>query len=309
MLRRWIILLPLCMLLQDRLGRDEENASETDLPAIAVSTTSTLSKKEDLLCQDVAALSFASCQAFPASIPWVPLHEVGDKGVGWLIQYHPPLFLEMCLERYRQEVKSYSTKLIKHERVAGKMEAPERIEILFREQPFSVYMNWLEGGVGGIPPQKVLYVKGENNNKLLARGRKPIAYWAGVFEKEIHSDEVKKTGRYTIDDFGIYLGTKRSLESMRAAEARGKLTIRYEGEFRVPEVNDRICYKFVRTPYDPPEELEGLNEYTLFVDKENWLQVGSILKDVHGKMIASYYFSDLKINPPLKTVQFTKAGI
>ena len=126
--------------------------------------------------------------------------------------------------------------------------------------------------------------------------------------KDIHSEEVKKTGRFTIDTFGIYLGTERTLDSMLKAEKKGMLHVEYKGLCEVPQLENRRCHMFVRTPYDEKED-EGINEYTIFIDEENWLQVGSVLKDAEGKLIGSYFFSDLKINPDFKKNQFTRAGL
>jgi hypothetical protein len=308
MIRWYLLLLPLCLLLQDRPKCCEESLGTDDAEAIPVMQKAAVLDGDNLLRQDlVASIAVPPSQPFPGSLPWLPLREGDTKGVDFLIHYHPLLFLEMCLDRYTQEVRGYSAKLIKRERVGGKLQPLEKVETFFREQPFSVFMNWLEGGVGFPPPQDVLYVKGENNDKLLARGRK-LAYLAGVFEKDVHSEEVKKTGRYTIDEFGIYLGTERTVAAMRKAKERGTLHVTYQGLFKVPELADRECYKFVRTPYEPPED-EGVNELTIFIDKENWLQVGSILKDKDGNLIASYFFRDVKINPEFKNNQFTRAAL
>jgi hypothetical protein len=222
--------------------------------------------------------------------------------------YSPVAFLRMSLEKYKQEVKGYTSILSKQERVLGNLEKPEKVGVSFRDQPFSVYMNWLEGGNGGLAaPQKVLYVQGENNDKLLVRPQ-GLAGYSGVWTKDTHADDVKKTGRFTIDEFGIYKGTERTLESMLAADEKGKLHVQYKGLVKVPQLEDRECYMFVRTPYDDKED-EGIQEYTYYIDKENWLQVGSILKDANDKLIAYYFFSHLQINPEFKKDQFTRAGL
>jgi hypothetical protein len=302
MMRWYLLLLPLCLLLQDR-PKCEEPVGTSEVEAIQVIQNPVALDGENLLRQNlVASIAILPSQPFPGSLPWLPLREADTKGVDFLIHYHPLLFLEMCLERYQQEVTGYSAKLIKRERVGGKLQPLEKVEVFFREEPFSVYMNWLEGGVGLIPPQKVLYVNGENNGRLVARGRG----WAGfkTFEKDIHGSEAKSTGIYTIDQFGIYLGTERTVAAMRKAKARGALHVAYKGD---AELGDRACYMFVRTPYEPPED-EGVNELTIFIDKENWLQIGSVLKDSSGQFIAEYFFRDVKINPEFKKDQFARAA-
>jgi hypothetical protein len=266
MLRWYCLLLILCLIVEDRVFSDREDGSS---------------------------------QIEIDALPIIPVTSTE-------MPYRPTDFLRMSLERYQQEVKGYSAILLKHERVLGKLEKPEKIEIFFREQPFSVYMNWLEGGVGFPAPQKVLYVKGENDDKLLAKGRGLLSI--GVWPKDIHSEEVEKTGRFTIDTFGIYLGTERTVDAMLKAEKKGMLHVQYKGVVQVPQLENRECYKFVRTPYDEKED-EGINEYTYYIDKENGLQVGSVLKDAEGKLIGSYFFSHLKINPEFKKDQFTKAGM
>jgi hypothetical protein len=221
-----------------------------------------------------------------------------------LLKSHPLAFLKKCLERYEREVQGYSTKFIKRERIAGNLKPLEKIEVFFRENPFSVYFDWIEGA--GMA-QKVLYVKGENENKLLARGSGALKYLP-VFAKAVDGAEAKNNGRYPIDQFGIYLGTKRSVASMEKAQQRGQLYLKYEGIFKVAELGDRQCYKLVRTPYVPLED-EGVYEYTLFIDTESWLQIGSVLKDASGNLIAEYFFRDLKINPVFKKDQFTRASL
>jgi hypothetical protein len=218
----------------------------------------------------------------------------------FLAQHEPLQFLDMCLKRYEQEVQGYSCTFRKVERIKGKLRPLEKIEVHFREQPFSVYFHWLEGA--GLA-KKVLYVNGENNNKLLAL---PILKFVGVKERDVDGSDAKNTGRYTIDQFGIYLGTKRTLEHMVRAQERGALHLKYNGLVPVSQLGDRPCHTFVRKPYDPLEE-EGVNELTIFIDPENWLQVGSILKDAKGQLIAEYFFLDIKLNPQFKENQFQRS--
>lgn len=218
----------------------------------------------------------------------------------YLCQNRPLVFLESCLEHYKQNVRGYSCTFRKIERIKGIQRPLEKIEVQFREEPFSVYFNWMEGA--GLAC-KVLYVRGENNNKLLGL---PILKFLGVKERDVDGTEAKSTGRYTIDQFGIYLGAQRTLESMRRAEQHGGLHLEYKGMVSVPQLGDRMCHTFVRRPYDPVEE-EGVNELTIFIDPENKMQVGSILKDVEGNLIAEYFFIDIKLNPDYAENQFTRA--
>src|SRR5262249_41597380 len=139
MVRWYLLLLPLCLLLEDRPRCQEKSLGTPALGgAVAVQQNQVELDDEDMLRQHfLAGLAVASPQSFPGSLSWLPLQETGASGIDFVINYHPPSFLEMCLARYKQEVKGYSAKLFKQERVGGKLQPMEKVEVHFREQPFS----------------------------------------------------------------------------------------------------------------------------------------------------------------------------
>jgi hypothetical protein len=149
-------------------------------------------------------------------------------------------------------------------------------------------------------------VKGENNGEMVARLRGLLSPL--LVTRDIHGADAKASGRFTIDQFGFFLSTERTLASMYRAQARGALHLRYDGIYKVPELGDRPCYKLVRSPYQPLEEDE-LNELTLYFDTQTWLQVGSILKNGRGELIAEYYFSNVRLNPEFKKDQFMRGAL
>lgn len=310
---RWIILLlflPVCLILQDQQPPRQGSSDQQEARAVAVSPPARVLHGTDLLRQHLlAGLATNTSQSFPGALPWGAMHNIGESGlypVDFLIHYHPPLFLEMCLERYEREVRGYSVNFLKQEKVKGKMRKPEELEVHFREKPFSVFMHWLPKKEGDSLAQKALYVEGENDNKLLARGRGILAF-GGIQVRDVDGADAKSSSRYTIAQYGIKLAMQRTVAAMRQAEARGALFVQYHGLFEVPQLK-RVCHKFVRTPYVPPEE-EGVYELTIYIDKETWLQVGSILKDEKGELIAEYYFRDFKLNPEFKKDQFQKSSL
>ena len=129
-----------------------------------------------------------------------------------------------------------------------------------------------------------------------------------MVSRAINATDVMQSRRFPISTFGIQKGTESTLVSMHKARARGALHVRYDGVFKVAELGDRECYKLVRTPYDPPE-LEGINEYTLYIDKELMLQTGSVLKNQKGELIAEYWFRDVLLNPEFKKDQFHRNAL
>lgn len=234
----------------------------------------------------------------------VPEPSKQSAGPEDLLKDQPTKFLQMCLDRYDREVQGYSCTLEKRERVAGKLKPREIVEAHFREQPFSVFMEWKQGAGRA---KRILYVQGENNDKMLARPA-GLAALTGIWTKDVDDPDAQASGRYLVTQFGIKLGTERTLRAMLSAKARNVLHVHYEGVFKVKEVGDRLCHKLIRTPYDPPED-EGVNELTIYIDTKNWLQVGSILKDPAGNLIAEYFFRDIKLNPTFKPDQFKRSAL
>jgi Protein of unknown function (DUF1571) len=227
-----------------------------------------------------------------------------------ILETDPIQFLEMSLKRYDETIKGYEHILDKHERIQGKLARPEKVRACFREMPYAVYMEWIEGA--GLA-SKVLYVAGEHRDKktekemMLARGWGPLKFF-GIQTREVDGADAKSSGRFTIAQFGFKKSTERSLASMKRAKERGTLHVKYEGIVPVEKLGGQKCHKFVRTPYDPHEE-DDLNELTLYYDTEHWLQVGAILKDVKGQLLGEYFFTELKFNPEFNEKQFTRDAL
>jgi hypothetical protein len=242
-----------------------------------------------------------------------PLAKVADDGKALpkedamvrLARTDPIAFLEKCIVRYDREVKGYHCTLLKQERLKGKLQPTEKIVVDFREKPFSVRMEWPGDQNKSRPAYRTLYVRGENDNKLVARKWERPAW---TFERDPEGADVLATTRYPPTEFGIQVGTRRALAAWQAAKKRGELEVVYEGEKKLVEVGNRPCWVLKRVGYKKPED-DGILETTFYFDKENWLQVGSVLKGAGGQLIGSYYFRDLKLNPKFAADTFTREGL
>jgi Protein of unknown function (DUF1571) len=218
-----------------------------------------------------------------------------------LAEKKPIRFLQTCLRRHIREVKGYHALLAKHERLAGNLLGPEVIRVSFREKPHSVLMQWLEGArLAGA----VLYVQGENNNLALVRPA-GLASLIGIVERNPVSEEALQNSRYTLPDFGIRIGAERTLAAWVDAEKRGQLQVEYRGIRPIPELNNRLCHVLHRTS-DPRLDDEGVAHLTIYIDQENWMQIGSVLRGAKGELIAEYYFRDLQLNPTFPANFFTR---
>jgi hypothetical protein len=225
----------------------------------------------------------------------------GDAEMERLARTRPVEFLEQCLRYYERNVQGYTCTLKKQERLDGKLQPSERIDVAFRERPYSVSLHWKEGArLAG----SAVYVEGENGGNMLVR---PTVFPITV-QRDPDGSEARQSGRYSIKEFGIRKGMERTLASWKAAQDRGDLHVEYLGEVRLKEAGGRPCLALRRTRYARPEN-DGVAELTAYVDKENWLQIGSTLKGAEGQAIADYYFGDLRLNPEFKPEQFRRDGL
>jgi hypothetical protein len=213
----------------------------------------------------------------------------------------PITFLEKCLAHSHKTVHGYTAILYKQERTGGKLHKPEEIRFWFREQPFSVLLDWQKGARRA---KRVLYVAGENNGQMLVR---PTGLILGRFivSRDPEGADAQDAGRYSIREFGIKKGTERTLAAWKHARQQKTLHVKYLGVRTLKELDDRPCHVY-RARYDRPEA--GLDELTIYIDKQTLLQVGSILKR-DGKLVATYLFRDIKLNPKFSPDQFTRKAL
>jgi hypothetical protein len=219
----------------------------------------------------------------------------------------PVAFLKACIRYYDSKVEGYTAVMRKRERIDGRLQDQEVLNIAFREKPFSVYLEWTEGARLA---DRSLYVEGQNRGKALAR---PHGFFArkvagDVVPRDPEGPDAKKSGRYPITQYGIRKGMERALASWEAAQKKDELHIELLGDVKVAEAGGRVCLGLKRVKYARPEN-DGVMGLTLYIDKETWLQVGSVLVDANGELIGAYYFRDLQLNPKFKDKQFTEAAL
>jgi hypothetical protein len=229
-----------------------------------------------------------------------------------LAREQPVDFLRECLLRYKRDVQGYQLTMYKEERIGGVLEAPEVMEVALREKPFSVFLKWDRGARRA---ERALYVEGEHDDKLLVRPT-PTWYWLakgagrvkdGLVVVDVDGDDARHSGRFTIKEFGMYNGLARLLADWESARQKGALQVEYLGEQAVERAGGRPCYALRRTRFARPER-DGVTEQTVYIDKENWLQVGSVASGAAG-LVGAYYYRDVSINPEFAPDQFRPAAL
>src|SRR5262249_46721468 len=151
-----------------------------------------------------------------------------------------------CVRRYDRDVQCYRTKFHKKERINDKLQDAEEIEVCFREKPFSVLFRWIEGARKA---SATLYVDGENDGKLLVKPNGPLAQFAGSVKRDDDGSDAKKSGRYSLKEFGLKKSALRVLASWKAAQADNALHVELVGEEKVKEAGNKTCWILKRTKY------------------------------------------------------------
>ncbi|MCC6421013.1 MAG: DUF1571 domain-containing protein [Gemmataceae bacterium] len=233
-----------------------------------------------------------------------PRYESEQVGKGDLAGRDPVVFVRKCLEHYDRQIEGYSLTMRKRERIGGKLNPREVIDIHFKDRPHSVFFDWV---VNPRKAQRVLYVAGQNNDQLLVLPAGALRI-LGVVVRDVDSEDARQSGRYPITEFGLRKAMQRVAINWKKAQDAKALHVEYLGIHKVPEAGNRPCHKFRRTKYAHPED-DGVTELILYIDTEHLLQVGSILKDENGELIGEYYFSNIKINPPFRANQFERAAL
>ena len=215
----------------------------------------------------------------------------------------PIEFLKACIQKFDEKnVAGYELVMLKQERLSGQLQPSEEIAVSYRTKPHSVVLKWLKGQRKA---NIALFVEGQNNNMLLINPAGIAGRLVKVVERDPEGDDAKQSGRYSMREFGLKATMVRTLGGFERAKAKGTLKTEYLGILKVKELNDRLCYAFKRIAPKPEED--GFTDVTVYVDKETWIQVGTLLKGEDGKVVAEYLFRDVKFNPSFKPEQFTRA--
>jgi hypothetical protein len=230
---------------------------------------------------------------------------VADEQKEPLPDPNPVAFFKKCLDRFDQDnIQGYSCILHKQERIGGQLQPSEETELFVRTHPFSVFMHWLRGQRLA---ESALYVEGQNDGKMLAHPAGLAGALVKVVARDPDGPDAKQSGRYPITDAGLKNGLLRTYKTWKAGEEEGDLHVEYLGVRKVREANDRLCY-VLRRKYTKPAE-DGTAEVTIYIDKETWFQIRSVIKDAEGKLIGDYIFRDIQLNPKFKPNQFEPSAL
>ena len=186
-------------------------------------------------------------------------------------------------------VDGYTCTFTKQELFEGVLKPAEIMDMKFRK-PHAVYLVWRNGILRN---RRVLYVANANDGKILVyTGNLPGFH--KVFRIDPNAVEAARENRHCISEVGIGYLCLRMREQFDAARAAGTLDARYLG---IETLDGRKTWHIMRTLEDG-----GRREWN--VDAELLLPTRVATFDKLGKLVETYSYSGIKLNPVFKDEDF-----
>ncbi|MFQ5495710.1 MAG: DUF1571 domain-containing protein, partial [Phycisphaerae bacterium] len=218
----------------------------------------------------------------------------------------PLAFLRHCRRRYERNVRDYRCRFHKRERRGGVLPPEEEMQILFREEPYSVDMRWVRNpGMA----RRVNYVAGRwvKNGKELMLVQP--AGWIGLLvpngvKRDIHGPQARRAARSTIDRFGF----KHTLDTIIACCERSAGDAGYDLRYVGPASFDGRPTLMLerRLPYTGPDGPYPDRLLVMHIDQEWLVPVAcyGYADDLKQVLTGSYLTTSVEMNVGLDDDDF-----
>jgi hypothetical protein len=97
-------------------------------------------------------------------------------------------------------VRDYTGTLVRQERIGGRLQPEQFMDVRVRQQPYSVYLKWTSPR--HLAGQEAVFVAGKNNNEIRAKGTGILAV-AGHVSLATDDPRVMRDSRHAITETGI----------------------------------------------------------------------------------------------------------
>ena len=207
--------------------------------------------------------------------------------------------LTLALENYQRRVQAFTGTFHKQERINGKLKPVETIAVQFKEQPFSLLMQWRENAG---PIDKLLYVEGSNDDQMIVHPA-GLFSWIKSVKRDPIGSEARKSSRRTCNQFGFRRTMTDMIKVYEQAQAAGDLQMVSLGR---TSWQGRDCVTFER--HLPPKDQYPCARMVVEFDLEYLLPVAVASYDWRGDLLARYTYSELDFNTTLTGAAFSPAA-
>ena len=251
-------------------------------------------------------VSVVVCSPVPAQQAEVP--KVASKNSQPTVSEHPLMPVIRWAERERprvvKEVKDYTAVVTKQENINGDLQEAQVMEMKFRQEPFSVYLKFrYPKKING---QEAIYVRGANDNKLIAHGV-GVERTFGTQKMDPEGFIAMRGNKYPITEIGIVNLVDKLLEVGYRDAKYGECEVNYYDKGVL--VDDREC-TLIEVVHPIPRKNFQFHIARVYVDKALNLPIMYESYDWPKKegedpvLIEAYTYQKLKINVGLTDKDF-----
>jgi hypothetical protein len=159
-----------------------------------------------------------------------------------------------------EQVQDYTARLIKRERIRGRLERSKQLFIKIRHKPLSIYARF-ETTTGTVT-QEVLYVHGKNRNRMWVHSEKRKLI--GTVSVYPSSRLALREGRYPITEIGILPLTQELVKHVQQAIGVDGTQVKL---YRDATIDGRPTLALVVTHEQPHKDL-NYHHARVFIDRE-----------------------------------------
>jgi hypothetical protein len=249
----------------------------------------------------------AGCLAAGVAIPFAPrmasaevklAARISDAGSAHVLM--PVFKLAMAGLDALAKVKDYEALFVRKELVDGAL-VSSQITIKLRQEPFSVYLKFLEPNAG----REVIFVEGKNDGMLLVH-ETGIASLAGTLSLDPKGSLAMSGNRYPITMIGLKTMTETVVEKWLAVKNEKGLKVNVYPNATVGDLSCKVAETVLAEP------VEGIPQQTcrLYFEKATGypVRVQSLAFPAKagdkGETVEDYFYSKLKTNVGLKDADF-----
>lgn len=232
--------------------------------------------------------------------------QVKDADLESVARRDPLGFLRFCLRSVERGVRDYRCTFMKKERLPRGMTEEQVIAVWYRDDPFSVRMEWLENaGRASV----VTFVEGrwrsggQQQANVIPSGIFGFLAPGGV-KRDIHGKDMRESSRRTIDQFGFRNSLKLIIKCCELAESDPYCSLEYQGR---AVRTGRECFRFERRlPYREPGGAWPDHLLRFYIDVERLVPVAVFAySDATGdRLLGSYISKDVELNVGLGDSDF-----
>lgn len=217
-------------------------------------------------------------------------------------------------EAHVQSVKDYTCTLVKQELLPSGMSAEQELEVIFRQEPYSVVLHWVRNAALA---NRVIYVKGrwvdkdadtpEEQELALCQPGTLGAVFLKSIKMPIRGAMARETARRSIDEFGFKRTLDLLIKYCEIAKIRGELALEFRGEGRFDGRPVWVLHRHL--PYTGERGAYPDRTAEIYIDKEHRIPVAvycySDDEQKPANLLGKYEYRNIRLNTGLSDAVFS----